>query len=40
MGIGLGVVLLLIGVVFYRIDLPSGTDWLTFAWVAVLGSNR
>jgi len=32
------VVLLLIGVVFYRIDLPSGTDWLTFTWVAVLGA--
>ncbi len=32
------VVLLLIGVVFYRIDLPSGTDWLTFAWVAGLGA--
>lgn len=33
------VVLLLIGVVFYRIDLPSGADWLTFAWVAVLGAS-
>lgn len=32
------VVLLLVGVVFYRIDLPTGTDWLTFAWVAVLGA--
>ena len=32
------VVLLLVGVVFYRIDLPSGADWLTFAWVAVLGA--
>ncbi len=32
------VILLLIGVVFYGIDLPSGGDWLTFAWVAVLGS--
>jgi ABC-2 type transport system permease protein len=32
------VVLLLIGVVFYGIDLPSGTDWLTFAWVAALGA--
>ena len=31
-------VLLLVGVVFYDIDLPSGTDWLTFAWVAALGS--
>jgi len=32
------VILLVIGVVFYDIDLPSGTDWLTFAWVAALGS--
>lgn len=32
------VVLLLIGVVFYGIDLPSGADWLTFAWVAGLGA--
>jgi ABC-2 type transport system permease protein len=32
------VVLLLVGGVFYDIDLPSGTDWLTFAWVAALGS--
>jgi ABC-2 type transport system permease protein len=32
------VILLLIGVVFYDIDLPSGTDWLTFAWVATLGA--
>jgi ABC-2 type transport system permease protein len=32
------VILLLIGVVFYGIDLPSGRDWLTFAWVALLGS--
>ncbi|RBY93486.1 ABC transporter permease [Blastococcus sp. TF02-8] len=31
-------VLLLIGVVFYDVDLPSGSDWLTFAWVTVLGS--
>ncbi len=31
-------VLLLIGVVFYGIDLPSGGDWLTFAWVAGLGA--
>ncbi len=31
-------VLLLIGVVFYRIDLPSGADWLTFAWVSILGA--
>jgi ABC-2 type transport system permease protein len=32
------VVLLLVGVVFYDIDLPSGTDWLTFTWVAFLGA--
>jgi ABC-2 type transport system permease protein len=32
------VILLAIGVVFYGIDLPAGSDWLTFAWVAVLGS--
>jgi ABC-2 type transport system permease protein len=32
------VILLLIGVVFYEIGLPSGRDWLTFAWVALLGS--
>jgi ABC-2 type transport system permease protein len=31
-------ILLAIGGVFYGIDLPSGTDWLTFAWVTVLGS--
>jgi ABC-2 type transport system permease protein len=31
-------VLLLIGVVFYGIDLPSGRDWLTFAWVTALGA--
>ena len=32
------VILLLIGVVFYGVDLPSGTDWITFAWVAALGA--
>ena len=32
------VILLLIGVVFYGIDLPSGADWLTFGWITVLGS--
>jgi ABC-2 type transport system permease protein len=32
------VVLLVIGTVFYGIDLPSGTGWVTFAWVAALGS--
>jgi ABC-2 type transport system permease protein len=32
------VVLLVIGVVFYGIHLPSGRGWLTFVWVAALGS--
>jgi ABC-2 type transport system permease protein len=32
------VILLAIGVLFYDIDLPSGGDWITFAWVVVLGS--
>jgi ABC-2 type transport system permease protein len=32
------VILLAIGVLFYDVDLPSGGDWLTFAWVTVLGS--
>jgi ABC-2 type transport system permease protein len=32
------VTLLLIGVAFYDIELPSGTDWITFVWVTVLGS--
>jgi ABC-2 type transport system permease protein len=31
-------ILLFIGGVFYGVDLPSGRDWLTFAWVAALGS--
>src|SRR3712207_8646079 len=31
-------VLLLIGVVFYGIDLPSGSAWFTFAWVSTLGA--
>ena len=31
-------ILLAIGVVAYGIDLPSGGDWLTLAWVTVLGS--
>ena len=30
--------LLLVGVVFYGVDLPSGADWLTFAWVTALGA--
>jgi ABC-2 type transport system permease protein len=32
------VLLLLVGVVVYRVQLPSGTGWLTFAWVSVLGA--
>jgi ABC-2 type transport system permease protein len=32
------VILLVIGKVFYDVRLPSGTGWLTFAWVAALGS--
>ena len=32
------VILLAIGVAVYGIDLPSGRDWLTFTWVAALGS--
>jgi ABC-2 type transport system permease protein len=32
------VILLAIGVLFYDVDLPAGADWLTFAWVTVLGS--
>ena len=31
-------ILLLVGVVFYGVDLPSGADWLTFAWVTALGA--
>ena len=31
-------ILLVIGAAFYGVDLPSGSDWLTFAWVAALGS--
>ena len=32
------VILLAIGALVYGVDLPSGSDWLTFAWVTVLGS--
>ena len=32
------VILLAIGSLAYGVDLPSGSDWLTFAWVTVLGS--
>src|SRR5215217_4863303 len=31
-------ILLTIGVLAYGVDLPSGSDWFTFAWVAALGS--
>src|SRR3712207_5168782 len=33
------VVLLTVGWVFYDVALPSGTDWFTFAWVALLGAS-
>jgi ABC-2 type transport system permease protein len=32
------VILLGVGVLAYGVDLPSGADWVTFAWVATLGS--
>jgi ABC-2 type transport system permease protein len=32
------VILLAVGAVAYDVVLPSGGDWLTFAWVAALGS--
>jgi ABC-2 type transport system permease protein len=32
------VILLFVGAVFYGVTLPSGSRWLTFAWVTVLGS--
>ena len=32
------IVLLAVGVFAYGVVLPSGSDWLTFAWVTVLGS--
>ena len=32
------VILMAVGVLAYGIDLPSGSDWLTFAWGAALGS--
>lgn len=31
-------VLLALGALAYGVDLPSGSQWLTFAWVSVLGS--
>ena len=32
------VVLLAVGVVIYGVHLPSGSAWLTFLWVTILGS--
>jgi ABC-2 type transport system permease protein len=32
------VILLTVGKLAYGVELPSGGDWATFAWVAVLGS--
>ena len=31
-------ILLAVGVLAYGVDLPSGSDWFTFVWVAALGS--
>jgi ABC-2 type transport system permease protein len=31
-------ILLAVGALAYGVDLPSGSDWFTFAWVATLGS--
>ena len=31
-------VLMLLGRLLYGVDLPSGRDWVTFAWVTVLGA--
>jgi ABC-2 type transport system permease protein len=31
-------VLLLVGGVLYGVSLPSGSDWLTFGWVTLLGA--
>src|SRR4051812_17911515 len=31
-------ILLAVGVFLYGVDLPSGQDWVTFVWVAALGS--
>src|SRR3954467_6729952 len=31
-------ILLTVGVAAYGVDLPSGSDWFTFVWVAALGS--
>ncbi|HZB19835.1 MAG TPA: ABC transporter permease [Blastococcus sp.] len=32
------VILLAVGSLAYGVDLPSGSDWLTFLWVTALGS--
>jgi ABC-2 type transport system permease protein len=32
------VLLLLVGVLVFRVDLPSGMQWLTFVWVSLLGA--
>jgi ABC-2 type transport system permease protein len=32
------VLLLAVGRLFYSVPLPAGRDWLTFAWVTLLGS--
>ena len=36
--LGIVVILLAVGVFGYGVDLPSGSDWITFVWVSVLGS--
>jgi ABC-2 type transport system permease protein len=32
------VILLAVGMLFYDVPLPRGSDWLTFVWVTLLGS--
>jgi ABC-2 type transport system permease protein len=32
------IILLAVGALVYGVDLPSGSDWLTFLWVTALGS--
>jgi ABC-2 type transport system permease protein len=32
-------ILLAVGRVFYDVALPSGTDWVTFGWVSLLGAS-
>ncbi len=36
--VALVAILLAIGALFFDVDLPSGAGWLTFVWVAALGS--